>query len=356
MLNYFSSFILFFAFCSFTIAPIDYPERLEQLMSKHIELMKSKYKMRCYGTGYGVANDVNLVSLDYVSDEIFSHERARVLLVSCIEELRQLLNEDKFIRPHLHTYPYSTRNLHVTIEMQPDPNKGDNPNDVYTTYIMNNDYIVYEKFNFQTDQDERLLVEPYKDVLKKAAGQISLTPSKLNLKPTYRTELKEKGTHIVTRVENLLIDYSEDLAKDFNMQFFTNGSRRYVDSNNAIWSLGFINRNQVSVEEGRKLITSMLEKMLSLAKSEPLFQERLHDSAKHSPNWDIYKKPLGLIHFGFKIDFWNDDVEHYPPPYLAQIKVADEVIHYYSIDAKTKEFVEIATETFEEATRKTKDL
>jgi len=85
----------------------------------------------------------------------------------------------------------------------------------------------------------------------------------------------------------------------------------------------------------------------------PEFAQYLKDEYAYKAAY--YTKPhmfrsTPTIHnIAFRINFWDENYDRKKPPHLAQIKVEQGKIYYYTADPKTQELQQPAVETVEEA-------
>ena len=105
---------------------------------------------------------------------------------------------------------------------------------------------------------------------------------------------------------------------------------------------------KMAVADGRKCATDFLIAFITALRTDKRFKSYLDYMAKMYP-----KVPQRCIRsidsVGFRIDFWDENVDRIMPPYLAQIMFENGNFYYYEADTKTLELQLVHKESYQEA-------
>ena len=119
-------------------------------------------------SGYGgaMANDIQSVSLDFVSFDALSMDEARALYVNIAEEFLQRINCHEEIRPHLHDFPFEIDNIELTIGFENAERKIIEDGHVALMFIGRNQDLFYRGYNPETEEFYSLHREPYREAVR----------------------------------------------------------------------------------------------------------------------------------------------------------------------------------------------
>lgn len=90
---------------------ITYVHQLQQSYAKEVQ----KSGLYLYGGGGQLMNDVQKISLSFMIEKHVNVDEARRLYVKYAEPFRQMVNEDRKIRPYLHNYPATINELDFSL-------------------------------------------------------------------------------------------------------------------------------------------------------------------------------------------------------------------------------------------------
>lgn len=81
------------------------------------KLRKQYPKMRLIGTGGGYMDCVHMLAMSFDMDYPLDKKEARIVLVNCVREFLQEINQDQPLRPFLETSPepFSVKNIEVEV-------------------------------------------------------------------------------------------------------------------------------------------------------------------------------------------------------------------------------------------------
>lgn len=128
--------------------------------------------------------------------------------------------------------------------------------------------------------------------------------------------------------------FGETLAKKNQMRFMNSGVGTLVDSPDGTWALNFISHNQVTIDEARLMAAAMVYDTLYEMYHNPLYKTYCDVAKRETRGRD--SGTLFDERIGFKVAFWDADVNRPLHPYLALIKFTDGKIYFYYADPKTQ--------------------
>lgn len=132
-----------------------------QIEAKLAQHLAAKYGLRVVGDSTSMPGGViKEVGLLFQVNHLLTREEARELLVNCVQEFLSEMNSNEEIRPHLENYPFTSKNIDITVFIKDqkgkdvfDPNLG-----VVHARFGKLDYATYKKENefyqHQSDYEE----------------------------------------------------------------------------------------------------------------------------------------------------------------------------------------------------------
>lgn len=112
------------------------------------------------------------------------------------------------------------------------------------------------------------------------------------------------------------------------------GSVGLVNGTQTQWSVHWVSDDSLNLEQAKQLASSIYDAFWKEVSTNPAFEAELQLRAQELPK--IGKKIIPEM-IGFKINFWDKNVNRYKPPYIAQIKLSDGILSYYFADPLTQE-------------------
>ncbi len=144
---------------------------------------------------------------------------------------------------------------------------------------------------------------------------------------------KYEGLKEDVALETRLDLFGVGIAKKYNMEFLVIGSFNLIGNQNTSWAISLLNRNQLTLEQARPLVKNIICEFIYEIKTQPVYRQWMLFMKKQYAKWDTNITPSKL---GFKIGFWNENVDRPLSPYLAHILVADRTVKYYYADPNTQ--------------------
>jgi len=102
---------------------IDYVHLADQVTNRTAKQLKDEKELKAYGTGGGMMGDIYLMRMYFQYCHLVNLEEARKLSVYATQTYLNNINADKAVRPYLHVYPFTVKNVEIIICFtQPDGN------------------------------------------------------------------------------------------------------------------------------------------------------------------------------------------------------------------------------------------
>lgn len=155
------------------------------------------------------------------------------------------------------------------------------------------------------------------------------------------------GPAYSVKVERMIDDFGKKLAQKNEMKFLRSGVGAIVNSNLTAWDLSLTSNKNWTIEQARPIIVSMIKEFLNLVLDNPDIENYIKKISSNRPSFNSELSPRRI---GFKLAFWDENVDRPLPPYLAQIKVMEGKIFYFYANPKDQSLQQPpVVETFEEA-------
>jgi hypothetical protein len=142
-----------------------------QIQNRITEKLCKRHQMQFIGNSAEMPdNDIRSLGLIFQITRPLSKDEARLILIDCVQEILNAINSNEEIRPYLNSYPFTPKNVEITIFIKDsqardlfDPDLG-----VVHAYKGKLDYITYVKGNkFYKHQSET--EETYEEALERAS-------------------------------------------------------------------------------------------------------------------------------------------------------------------------------------------
>lgn len=348
-----SLFLLILALCLSSAVPIvQFWDAVDVITNNNtLALEKEKELIPCMVGGDG-PEGIKIVSLGYKlnSKKELTVNDARKLYVEIVEGLLKQLNQEKIIRPYFVNYPLRSENIEIVLFAD----KGIN----FVSSFRGS--IKYEKK--RNGNIETIYEEPYEEAKKLVEKELGYVPAfVLKEKPDFKDMRKDiqvsfykydMGPEFDKKLRRSLDKFGRSLASKKDLQFIMIGENS-IEKNECekiSWSIHFVSDQKKTIRQMRPIVLEMVDAFYAKINEDPLFKNYLVE-LENSHVVKIDSK-IELDNLGFKIAFWDENVERPKRPYLAQIRVANEQIYYYYADPETQALKDPYIETFDQARAK----
>lgn len=161
---YFMLLVLFL--CSACVLDPPHVKAAQKIMNSFTKKMK-KEGLILVGSGGSMMGDIQEINLDYETCQNVNVEQARMIFIKKTESLMYQINSDPEIRPYLHDYPFTSRNIFLEITFcKTDRDFVKPPNIAYVVLRTHKDLVSYSIYDDQTERLATVYEEPYEEALK----------------------------------------------------------------------------------------------------------------------------------------------------------------------------------------------
>jgi hypothetical protein len=117
------------------------------------------------GSGGAMMDDIQRVTVSYISNAELSLEQARTLYINVMQEYLERYNANEKIRPYLHNFPFTAENIDLKLSFEKESGQRQCSGDVAFVFMVNN-VIYYDSYNNEKSTFYSLHKEAYADALK----------------------------------------------------------------------------------------------------------------------------------------------------------------------------------------------
>ncbi len=161
---------LLFLLTAFAYREPDYCKMSHQIVRNYVKEFAKPRRLMLSGSGGAMMDDIQEVSLSFLSFDALNVDEARILYVEMMEEFLHRINCNEKIRPHLHNFPFEVDNIKLTISFLDSQGHTTRDGHVAMVFISRNHTIFYEAYNPITEDFYTLDKESYEEARKIVAG------------------------------------------------------------------------------------------------------------------------------------------------------------------------------------------
>ncbi len=154
--------------CQACMSRYETPEHVKKVCDITESYIQERYDSRQltgYGFGGGFMHNVETISLYFHKQGEFDVPAARQLIIECIENLKERINQDLDIQPYLNETPFPASALEISISFI-DKNRNRAGNGYVALAFQVRDKLFYCRHDPIADRLEDLYEEPYEEALK----------------------------------------------------------------------------------------------------------------------------------------------------------------------------------------------
>ncbi|MCE5294366.1 MAG: hypothetical protein LLF94_07100 [Chlamydiales bacterium] len=93
----------------------NYVEIAHGITAKVAKKIHNEKNLLPIGTGGGMRGDIKMMAISFSYQQEVDIPTARELLVYCVEEYLSAINADEKVRPFLHNFPFTAKNIEIRI-------------------------------------------------------------------------------------------------------------------------------------------------------------------------------------------------------------------------------------------------
>lgn len=165
------SILFLFLLASFAHREPSYCRIVDQITNSYLKEMAIPHGLVLSGYGGAMMDDVQSITLRFLSHDSLNLNEARVLYVEMMEDFLHRVNCHEKIRPHLHDFPFGVDNIKLTISFE-DPQGNIRGNGyIAMIFISKNHTIHYSAYNSNKEDFYNLCEESYGEARRKVTGQ-----------------------------------------------------------------------------------------------------------------------------------------------------------------------------------------
>ena len=392
-------FTLFFNHSTLLISAENFPNKevvCNQVMNKAEQEILEKFPVSCIASGgAGLGGVTRETFLSFQLIRSMTIEQLRVLVVAWMDIFSKHLNGSKELRPFLVEYPFPPSCITFDCYIYKTERRERKPGDLMGFDIRQG--IVRYEARSAENRLEFIQTETYEEakqiVLKELqekgynpqdlisyAQSIIPPPStvdqlstwektKENIKnapflllhwvfshlphPKWKQYPKYFGGDEFVNMCWTLDAYGIEVAKKEGMQFYLVSNVTSSTEPDPDYFLAFFDSHSKTLPEGRILASSLAQDLWKKVTTSPEVQCYQDDNRKFYANNPYYKniftEKANMNQVGFKIAYWDKNVERPQAPYLAEIRFIGGVLHYYEADPQTQALRLIFQELYDQA-------
>ncbi len=106
---------LYFAFSYFQYESPRYVKMAHSLTAQTAKKLAKEKGLVLIGTGGGMMDDIKMMSMSFNYYKEVDLNSARQVLVGTVNEYLAIINNDEELRPFLHNYPFTSKNVEICI-------------------------------------------------------------------------------------------------------------------------------------------------------------------------------------------------------------------------------------------------
>jgi hypothetical protein len=151
--------------------PRDYEQMANEISTKVAKKLCKKHQMDWIGEGDQMMESASMIGLSFQIFHPLDRNEARTRIVDCVEELLAAVNSNKEIRPFLKDYPFTTKNVQVSIYSNyPDGREALDPY-ISVVSVYNSANIYFSTAEANEDSYKHRYREPYSEALAMVKGK-----------------------------------------------------------------------------------------------------------------------------------------------------------------------------------------
>lgn len=144
-----------------------YTHLADPIFKSYSQEMKKKRAYLVEGTGGSMPNDdVRTFFISFIAEYEVDTTQARRLYIEVVNGFIKKVNDDKTIRPYLHDYPVTTKNMEIFLSFVDKNTKKSVADPLISFILCYNDIIYYNIYDKDIREFRSVYQEPYEVALK----------------------------------------------------------------------------------------------------------------------------------------------------------------------------------------------
>lgn len=145
----------------------DYEKIADKITEKTAKKLKEQKNLRLVGTGGKMMNDIQAMNMSFYFYQEVDLKAARKLIVYAINEYLSEINNNKEVRPYLHEYPFTVKNVEIMIFFYKPDRSNLSPEKIYCISSINGMLEYY----IHSDPSQAIHEETYEEALQAISCQ-----------------------------------------------------------------------------------------------------------------------------------------------------------------------------------------
>jgi len=139
--------------------------------------------------------------------------------------------------------------------------------------------------------------------------------------------------------------FGRKMTKKYHLKLLGTGTGHIIDSSyKCDFAFNYMDNRKINLEEARVLAKSLAQEFSDLLFMDPVFATYREEVNREYPR---HARELAIDQIGFKISFWDENVDRPLHPYIAQIRFIEGDLCYYYAESNTQALGDPITEPFE---------
>jgi len=147
--------------CSKNSKP-DHVKQANKILTLTSKELEKKFNLHLIITGGSMMDDIKILTLGFTSNKAVNIDQARKLIMSCALIFLDNINNSSEIRPYLHNYPSTEKNIQMELYFQTN-GKALEPPYIAVVGLSNGEIVYYHKYKYLKE----IYRESYEEALKK---------------------------------------------------------------------------------------------------------------------------------------------------------------------------------------------
>lgn len=125
---------------------------------------------------------------------------------------------------------------------------------------------------------------------------------------------------------------AEQIAKKYRLEFLNSGlGSGLVGYTPCLWALSLVSHDNMTIDQARPIAKDIAQTLLNKIYTDPLFAAYCKTAQPRPTACTLTDDKVG-----FRLAFWDADVNRPLKPYLAQIRFADGKLYYHYANPQTQ--------------------
>lgn len=144
-----------------------YIKLAHQITAQTAKKLEKSHKLVLVGTGGQMMHDIQMMMMGFNYYQVVDIPNARQLLVDAVESYLTAINSNEKVRPYLHTYPFTAKNIEISIYFY-QPNGNSAPLGQLSIAAANEGKVTYFTHDLNSHRLKEIQEETYQEAFNLA--------------------------------------------------------------------------------------------------------------------------------------------------------------------------------------------